>query len=185
MAGAAAGGAVAAFIGLNTWKKQIRWEQGRGLAIRLLHTFNNVQRQISRVLEFPRPNHNGILGLLSTEEQFAELKASFDIYRARLRNELDDFENMCSEAFLVWGVNFQEVSEPLREIERQIVILLHETQAAHDPDSHDQHKVRMAESANELWDDVWGVNAERKSITSEMAALRLELEKILQAKKLR
>ena len=105
-----------AWLGLSTWKQQIQWEQGRGLARSLLVSANAIRTRAREVrTEFffqlnqtapPEAQsewHNNL------QERVVNFVSSFEA-------AVDQFEQHTVEAKLLWKASFDEPLADLRHI---------------------------------------------------------------------
>ncbi len=125
---AAISAAIAAWIGLNTWKKQTKWQHDYELAIELYGRF----RERREIYNYFRSPHSVL-----PEIQNAERKKQIDNVRANgKRTEalilywqvLKETENkqarLFDEAELRWGVDLRQLSEPIIELEHELICSL-------------------------------------------------------------
>lgn len=114
---AAVAGSIIAGLGLWTWKQQIRWQQGRGLAVNTMQAFFAFKRialDSRRQVYFPFRE-----GIPETEL----LKLSVDAwsrateYCAKLELAHTNFESKIAEAMVVWGDDFEGLSRIVSDVE--------------------------------------------------------------------
>jgi hypothetical protein len=116
VAAAASVAAVTAWKGLNTWKEQIQWEQGRGLAKSLLVSANQIRTQARAVRAdfFFQRDQSGsqedeLVRFSGLQERVVRYVASFD-------ESVNQFEQHTVEAKLLWKASFDEPLSELRDV---------------------------------------------------------------------
>ncbi|NUB45991.1 hypothetical protein GEU84_016455 [Fertoebacter nigrum] len=110
---AAIGGVVVACRGLRTWKHQILWQQGRGLAVSLVISANKIRLKALTVQSEFAFHYDEARPL--QESQFNKLATDVRAFVADLDSLVDELEGLSVEAKLMWDVSFDEVISVFRD----------------------------------------------------------------------
>jgi hypothetical protein len=117
---AAFGGVVIAGFGLWTWKEQIRWQQGRGLAVSLLQAIAQIRRRVTTFHEMANPlfveDHKREFQTSSYEDSLQLVTEEL----SRLEEEITHLERHSMEALILWRQPLSEVCHGVRDIQRDI-----------------------------------------------------------------
>ncbi|MCX7286589.1 MAG: hypothetical protein NTW20_03245 [Rhodobacterales bacterium] len=168
-----------AWLGLSTWKQQIRWQQGRGLAINLLQAFFEFQ---DRVIEVRRFTYSNPDNTVSDAEKVAMSQETWN--RAKEHDEklavaYSMFQKSVAEAIVVWKEDFREIMSDLQEV-KHIASSLVLTGAA----SADPKRTKSARSASSTLyqafsGDFYGTSEDRRGIGGRLADIESKIrEKI-------
>jgi hypothetical protein len=177
-------GVYIAWQGLTTWKKQIRWEQGRGLAVNLLQSFFVTKQHMFQTLEFGMPSYDENRPL---EELVSSLKATevrVFLHLEELRSDLSDFNKFCAEALIVWDENFEEILSAMRDIEHQVRSALLCGLGAMNPKSKKFERGQSSTTAYMFWSDIRGFEEGVGSMGERLELLQKQLVKKLKAREL-
>lgn len=173
------------WLGLNTWQTQIRWQQGRGLAVNLLQSLRVVRLQASRSFELVTPNYDERSPIEERRSLLEAVASRTDEYLVDLRKNLDDFERLSSEAMVVWGESFETILMDLRDIEHDLRGVLMSGVAALNPDVPAFQRNQNSRTAHEIWDEIRNPRDESRNFSKKLIGIQAELEQRLTAKKLR
>ncbi len=126
MAASAAGGAIAAFMGLNAWKMQQVWLTDHDLARKLLMSVSHFRDSIAAVRNpalSTTETAPGRAACAHENEAIQRFEGDVFAYNARLdahRIHSNGLAALVVEADAVWGPDFRSMTKKLRELENEV-----------------------------------------------------------------
>jgi hypothetical protein len=141
---AAVGAVYVAWMGLRTWKAQIEWEQGRGLAKALLVSANKIRTLARAVRSEFFFQHNQTAGSSDQEKRHKDLTSRVLDYVAEFDEAVDDFERHTVEAKLLWRASFDEPLSEFRDIAHTVRSYLYSGLGSASPLASEQERQQMA-----------------------------------------
>jgi hypothetical protein len=181
---AAVAGSAIAGMGLWTWKQQIRWQQGRGLAVNTLQAFFAFKRISMDVTKhrFSRAGDDAsadeLLALFNT--QWASAKEYCD----RLEDSHINLEKHIAEAIIVWGDDFRSFLNEIADVAHIARSNILTGAASFDPRRSLSDRIQSSALYQAFNDDVHGANEDRISLGDRLARAQKGLETILLSKRL-
>ncbi len=177
-------GVVIAGIGLWTWKQQIRWEQGRGLAVGTLQSFFELKRTMLEVrkLGFPKYKKDQLEQIRI--ELAREAWRSATDYCERMNVKVQAFEKNTAAAFIVWDEDFQDVMGKVLDVEHIIRSAVLSAAAAINPEVAEHQRQQSSSAAQDFIADIYGTNEERHSIGDSLLEIQKVIEEKLKQKRL-
>lgn len=133
LAAAAVAGTTAAFLGLDTWKRQLNWQADHDLAKRSMLAIYKFRYSLYAV----RHPAMSDLEMRLTEKERSEIVAGgersagvINAYANRWKRHTDvrsSLESLLLETDAVWGTQLRDLVQPLRELENELYsyIFLH------------------------------------------------------------
>lgn len=176
MGGAAVAGAVAAWVGLTTWKTQIRWQQSRGVAVGLLRSFGSVKDHMLRFNEFSRPNFENTRGSELNQSIYEQKIEVADRYFNQLRERIEDFRSHTSEAKIVWNEDMSSFVVSLKDFEHTLKGAIFCSAQAINPRSTVFQRNQNSGTAEEFWSEIYGIDGNTENLGARLAAVQKQLE---------
>lgn len=178
-------GVIIAGMGLWTWKKQIRWQQGRGLAVGLLQSLRAVETQMRRRTDFSslrydetKPESQRLANHLDAHQRASE-------YLDELSQKIEKFDLFVSESLIVWGEDLSERVSELRDLEQTLKCAIRCGVEAINPGSKPRDRQASDELARDCWAEINGRVADCPKLGDKISDIRERLEKHLLAKGLK
>lgn len=181
---AAIAGSVIAGMSLWTWKQQIRWQQGRGLAVNTLQAFFAFKRI---ALDVRKQNSPALDESKSEEELIASAEGSWDranTYCENLEQALITLEKQIAEAMVVWEDDFKDFMSEIAEVEHIARSTVLTGAASIDPRRPRSSRVQSSSLHEAFKSDVYGINSERIGLGERLSKAQMRLQTILYAKRL-
>ena len=174
-----------AWYGLAAWKAQSRWQQGRGLAVNLLQSFNAVKRHMLLVLRMRGPRYTDEL---PSSEKDEIAKRNWELaseFCNQLEEKMQSFEAFALEAKIVWGDDLSFVTIELFDLTHLIRSATLSSAAALNPSVPNSQRQQNASTAEDFWGEIFGYSQDRVGLSKRVHDLGQRLELLLLAKELR
>lgn len=165
-----------AWLGLSAWKQQIRWQQGRGLAVNLLQAFFEFQDRVneSRRFAFSMPQ--------DTMSEAEKIVMSQQVWN--LANEHDQklnlaygvFQKCVAEAIVVWNEEFGEIVSELQEVKHISSSLVLTGAASVDPRRTQNARSASTTLYQAFIGDFYGTPEDRRGVGGRLAAIQSKIK---------
>ena len=169
---AALGAVVVAVKGLNTWKSQIDFQQGRGLAVNLLQKFHEVKRKMEGFRTIGRPRYDDRLAVEVRTASFNSYADFAETFFDELTLALTEFERCCLEARIIWGVDFKVTISDLHDLEHRLKGAILSGANAMNPQEVEFMRKQHQETSYEFFDILWGLS---KDPSEQSLSKRIEI----------
>ena len=173
-----------AWLGLSAWKQQIRWQQGRGLAVNTMQSFFEFKRV---VLAFQKVGYFQYEKESSEERRLEALRAADEratSYCETLEKAYTKFESYIAEAIIVWEDDFEDIQNRIVDIEHIVRSCVLTGVAAINPNVPAHRRETSMSLHQAFQSDFFGINEERRSVGMMLADVQLIIQKTLKQKKL-
>jgi hypothetical protein len=180
---AGAGAVYVAWLGVSTWKNQIRWQQGRGLAARLLQSFGAVFTAFQSMRDLGYPYDMKHIPESDRQKNFDDLSQKVLKKLEHLETAICKFEYEAAEAWVVWEKSFQPFAHEVREIKHDFRIAWYRGLEGMNPKLTESQREQIMLSAGDQFRELYGHDLKGKSALGKMKDLKAQLE--LEIQKLR
>jgi hypothetical protein len=180
---AGAGAVYVAWLGVSTWKTQIRWQQGRGLAARLLQSFGAVFTAFRNIRAFDYPGNMKQIRESDRQKNFDDLSHAVLKELEHLETAICKFEYEAAEAWVVWEKSFEPFAHEIREIQRDFRVAWDMGLRSVNPEVIEHQREQIALMARDLCMELYGHDLKSKGALGKMNDLKARLE--LEIQKLR
>ena len=173
-----------AWLGLNTWKAQIRWQQGRGLAVSLLQSLGAIRRSIEKLKTFGYPTYDGRKDIAERERLF-EAKSGLVLPELdRLEDAVKAFEHQSAEALILWNNEFSDISSVCWDLQYEAKSACMSGLNAMDPKLRQHERENHFQDAGDMLQCLRGHKPEGVSATARVKELESQLLRDLRLLKL-
>lgn len=173
-----------AWLGLSTWKQQIRWQQGRGLAVNTMQSFFEFKQV---VLDFPKIYYFQYVKEASEARRLEAHGAALEqatAYCDKLEKAYTKFGSYIAESIIVWDDDFEDIQNRVSDIEHIVRSAVLTGVAAMNPKISPSERDSVT-SLHQTWkSDFFGVNEEKRSVGLMLAEVQEIIHKTLKQKKL-
>jgi hypothetical protein len=191
IAGAAVAGAVIAGMGLNTWKRQSKWEISQDLAKRILVAIYEYRNSLYSVRHPAMSNQE----MEISEEQYTGIQSGGDKWRAgtinAYANRWDNhnesqvkLDSLVLEADAFWGDDLRKLLEPIRKLEKELFSYIRIHIDAHlrgNTEIAKEYRKIIKESRDILYDSLSDEDEFRVDFTNQLNLIEVYLREKLGA----
>lgn len=176
---AATGAAYVAWLGLNTWKKQLRWQEGRGLAADILQTFQASKRALNDFRSIGRPQYDDLADS-NTRQQKAEVYSkAVENYLTDLSEKIIAFERRCIEAKVLWRIDLSFASNELNDLKHIVNGGMRSAAAALYPEATKSARESHWSAAEQFFGIMWGYNRDEPSMSARIVEVEQKVDAAL------